>query len=102
MNDKPLACSLSAGELESRLAEIEGIGADSLLSHRQEGAAHVLRFRGDSGTRQRLEAVLAAERQCCPFLELNLAHEGEHLVLSIAAPAEAAPVAAELAASFRR
>lgn len=100
MNENPIACSLGAEELEDRLAEVEALGADSLLSHREEGAAHLLRFKGDARTRQRLEAILAAERECCPFLDLNLKREGDQLALSIAAPAAATAVAAALAERF--
>lgn len=100
MDEKPIACSLSAERFERRLAEIETIGADSLLSYRDEGTGHILHFKGDSQTRERLEAIVAAERECCPFLELLLRDEGEQLVLSIGAPAEAAAVAAALASQF--
>lgn len=100
MNENPIACSLGATELENRLAEIEALGAESLLSRRQEGERHVLRFSGEPRTRQRLEAIVAAERECCPFLDLDLNREGDQLALSIAAPAEAAAVAAALAERF--
>lgn len=100
MNGNPIACSLDAEDLQSRLAEIEALGAASLLSYGQEGEQHVLRFRGDARTRQHLEAIVAVERECCPFLELDLTPDGEQLTLSIAAPAEAAAVAAALAERF--
>jgi hypothetical protein len=100
MNENPIACSLDAANLERRLAEIKVLGHDSLLSHREEGHSYVLHFEGDSRTRKRLEAILAAERECCPFLDLDLRQVGDQLVLSIAAPAEAAAVAAALASQF--
>src|SRR5262249_47118826 len=96
------ACSLGPGDLGKRLAEIENVGADSLLCQRREGAVHVLRFTADARTRRRLEEILAAESKCCPFLELGLEQEGEHLALSISAPTGAAAIAAELAAAFAR
>lgn len=100
MDENPIACSLGAADLGNCLAEIERVGADSLLSHRREGAAHILCFKGDARTRQRLKAILAAERECCPFLELDLEQDGPQLVLTIAAPAEAATIAAALAERF--
>lgn len=102
MNENPIACSLDTAALANRLAEIESIGAGSLLSHHREGAVHALAFRVDAQTQQRLEEVLAAERECCPFLKLDLKQGEEQLTLTIAAPAEAAAVATELAASFAR
>jgi hypothetical protein len=100
LDENPIACSLGPADLGNRLAEIERIGADSLLSQRREGSTHVLSFRADAHLRQRLEAILAAERECCPFLELDLEQEGPQLVLTIAAPARAAAIAAALAERF--
>lgn len=102
MNESPIACSLRTDELARRLEEIESVGAESLLSQRLDGEAQVLRFQADARTRRRLEAIVAAEAECCPFLELDLKEEGEQLVLTIAAPPETAPVAAELAGAFAR
>lgn len=82
----PVVCSLGAGDLEQRLATIAEIGAESLIDRREDGGRHVLRFRRDNRTRERLEEVIAAEAECCAFLDLFLDDDGEHLVLSVAAP----------------
>lgn len=87
MNENPIACSLDAANLERRLAEIETLAADSLLSHQGEGANHVLHFEGDRRTRERLEAIVAAERECCPFLEFDLTEEDGQLVLHVGSSA---------------
>lgn len=100
MDGTPVACSLNADDLKRRVAEIETLGDDSLLFHRYGSTTHLLVFDGDARTQQCLEAILAAERECCPFLELELKREDDRLVLSIAAPAEAAAVAAALASQF--
>jgi hypothetical protein len=99
-DDTPIACSLNASQLEQRLAEIAAVGSASLISHTREGDRHLLRFRDDATTRQRLEAIAAAEAECCSFLELLLSEDAGELVLSIGAPEEAEAVAAELAAAF--
>ncbi len=96
-SDTRIACTLSADELPKRLAEIRGIGTDALLSVDAEGG---MRFRADHGTRERLEAVIAAESSCCAFLRFDLREEGEELVLSMAAPEGAEPVARELVGAF--
>jgi hypothetical protein len=98
--DKPIACSLGASALDQRLAAIADIGADSLVSRETRGDRHLLRFRSNDETRQRLEGIVAAEAECCSFLDLSLAEKGGELVLSIAAPATGQAIADELAETF--
>ena len=96
----PIACSLSAGDLKQRLAAIAEIGGESLIDHDTDEGRHVLRFRSDAATRKRLEEIVAAEAECCSFLDLALEERRGELVLSVAAPLEAHGVADELAAAF--
>ncbi len=98
--DKPIACSLGASALEQRLAAIAGIGAESLLSRGTGDERHLLRFRSSGETRRRLEGIVAAEAECCSFLDLSLTEEDGELVLSIAAPAAGQAIADELADTF--
>jgi hypothetical protein len=84
--DLPIVCSLGAGDLEQRLAAIGEIGGKGLVDRQEDGGRHLLRFRSDSETRAGLEGIIEAERQCCAFLDLSLAEDGAHLVLSVAAP----------------
>jgi hypothetical protein len=98
--DTPIACSLSAGELEQRLEAIAEVGADSLIDRCVEDGCHLLRFRSDPTTRQRLEDIVAAEAECCSFLDLSLSEQGDALVLSIAAPQDARTLAEGLAGAF--
>jgi hypothetical protein len=95
--DTSITCSLSAAELPQRLAQMRAIGRDALLSVRRDGA---MRFRGDVGTRERLEAVIAAESDCCSFLSFDLAESSGELLLTIRAPQGAEPVAEELVDTF--
>jgi len=96
----PVACSLGAGALEQRLAAIAEIGADSLISRRAERGRHLLCFRPDAATRQRLEEIIAAEAECCSVLNLSLDQKGDELTLSIAAPRQAQALADGLARAF--
>jgi hypothetical protein len=95
--DTPIACSLSADALPKRLAEMRAIGKDSFLSVSPEGT---LRFRADQATRERLDAIIAAESQCCAFLRFELTEDGGELVLSVTAPEGAEPLAWDLVNSF--
>ena len=92
-----IACSLSAADLSTRLAEMTQLGQDALLSADRD---NTLTFRADSETRSRLETIVAAEAECCPFLELSLREESGALVLEIGAPDGAEPVVADLVSAF--
>jgi MerR family copper efflux transcriptional regulator len=95
--DVPIACSLDADELPKRLAELQAIGRDALLSVDPDG---VLRFRADESIRARLEAIVAAESRCCPFLSFDLREQAGELLLWIRAPEDAEPLASDLAGAF--
>ncbi len=97
---KPVACSLGAGDLQARLTEIAEVGAAGLIASEEEDGRHTLRFRPDPTTRRRLEEIVAAEAECCSFLDLDLAEHGDELVLTVAAPEAGQPVADELALTF--
>jgi len=100
--ETPAACSLDTGALEERLAAINEIGADCLISRQVEDGCHLLRFRADAATRKRLEGIIAAEAECCAFLDLSLDEKGGELTLSIAAPRHAQALADGLAGAFAR
>jgi hypothetical protein len=96
----PIACSLGAGDLERRLAEIAALGGESLIARKTQGGRHLLRFRPDAGTRRRLEEIVAAEAECCSFLDLALEEGNGELILTVASPGEGQAVADALAAAF--
>jgi hypothetical protein len=79
---------------------ITEIGAGSLIDHGREGNRHVLRFRSDPLTRERLEGVIAAESECCAFLDLSLEDDANDLVLSVAAPEGGQATADGFASAF--
>jgi hypothetical protein len=95
---EPIACSLAAGELSARLAQIAAVGRDGLLDADVSQRVAVLRFRAD--VRARLEAVVAAEAECCAFLAMSLRDGGEAVELRIEAPEGAEAVLRDLAATF--
>lgn len=96
-SNPPIACSLDAADLSARRAELTRLGEDALLPPGRDGS---LRFRNDRETRTRLEALVAAEAACCPFLDLTVREEPGALVLEISAPDGAEPVVEELTSAL--
>lgn len=96
----PVVCSLGAGDLEQRLVEIGSIGSDALVGHEVQGGKHVLHFRSNPHIRRRLDEIVAAEAECCAFLDLDLSQRGDELLLSIGAPEAGQPTADALAGAF--
>ena len=97
---KPIACTLGKSDLRQRLEEIATLGAKSLLGHEIKDGTHTLRFRNDGSTRRQLEQIVAAETECCPFLELEIDERDQALLLALAAPDDGRFVADELARAF--
>jgi hypothetical protein len=98
MADPPIACSLSGGALGERLAEIAAIGRDGLVESRVGRAEARLVFH--DRVRARLEAVVAAESECCPFLSMTIRDGREGTTLRIEAPAGGEVAMRDLAAAF--
>lgn len=97
--ESPIACSLSATELTERVAEMADVGRAALLDVRRTGTHAELRFA--TGVRDRVEAIRAAESECCAFLEMAVVDEPGAVVLTIDAPDGAELVVEELVDAFR-
>jgi hypothetical protein len=96
----PIACSLGAADLKARVAEIRHLGADGLVDSEVEDGRAVLRFRPDPGIRQRVEAIVVAESECCAFLDFGVEHRPDGTVVTISAPDGGGEVVRELAGAF--
>ena len=95
----PIACSLGAADLAVRRSEIGALGRDGLLRAAIDGPRAVLVFRVE--VRGRVEAVAAAEAECCAFLAMSVHEAGAgEIELRIEGPPDAEPVVRELAAAF--
>jgi hypothetical protein len=102
MSDElPIACSLTAAELPKRLAEMAALGREALVDVRTESRRAELRFADAAGVRQRVEAIVAAESECCAFLTMRVSDAPDSVVLAISAPEDAELVLHELVAAFR-
>jgi hypothetical protein len=99
----PIACSLDAEQLSERLDQIRAIGYDALLDSHTEPTRAALRFAASEPTTARLEAIVAAEARCCPFMQLTLSSAGaDQIVLTVEVPDGAQPVLSEFVAAFER
>src|SRR4051794_8311030 len=94
----PIVCTLDAAALRDRRAELAAIGAEGLVAARFDAGGAQLRFR--PSVAQRLDAVVAAERECCAWLGLDLARVDGELELTLAATPDAQPALREFAAAF--
>jgi len=84
MTELPVACSLDAAAVGAREEEIRGLFAAALQGWKRDGDRLTLRFGAGAG--DRVDALAAAERECCGFLEISV-RPGPVLVLE--APAGA-------------
>lgn len=98
----PLACSLTAAELPSRLAEMAALGEAALVDLRSQPTRADLRFAAGEGVRERVEAIVAAESQCCAFLTMSVTDAPGLVVLTVDAPEGAEVVLDQMVAAFRR
>ncbi|HTR75952.1 MAG TPA: hypothetical protein VMH33_11935 [Solirubrobacterales bacterium] len=96
----PIACSLAGAELRNRYRDLGRFGAENLVSRSSDGDGEVLRFRRSAESEKGLRAIVAAEEECCPFLDFDLRERDGELVLRIAAGEDGRQVAAGLAGAF--
>jgi len=96
MTELPVACCLSAGELEQREREISALFADALTGAAPADRRLELRFSGGPEILRRVEALAAAERRCCAFLTFTVTGGENAPALAIEAP----PGAEETLAGF--
>jgi len=88
----PIACSLGADALAGRLDEMDRLRADALRSRTATPGALVLRFAAPGDVAARVDRLVAAERECCPFLRFAVRRTGTEVVLEVTGPPEAGPI----------
>jgi hypothetical protein len=96
----PIACTLSVGDLASRVAELRALGGDGLLSVTEAPGRAELHFRAGEDIRRRVQAAAAAEAECCAFLDFRVEGGREETVLTITAPNGGAGAIPQLVAAF--
>lgn len=101
MTEIPIACTLSPAEMEARGHDIRALGQAALVSVECGERHATLRFRPGPEVRERVEAIVAAEGECCAFLALKVsAGEEDATVVTIQAPVGGEATVRELAYLF--
>jgi hypothetical protein len=93
MTDSPLlACSLSAAAAAERAGRWRALLDEARLYGAPIAGGRRLVLRAEPGAAAELDDLVAAERECCPFLTMTIARDGERLVLDVVAPPDAAAI----------
>jgi len=87
LDELPLACTLVATDGAARLARWRAL-SDARLSVRRTPDQLVVRYRSQCGVQQELEALVAAERECCSFADWEVTPDSEHVLLRIRSDAQ--------------
>jgi hypothetical protein len=80
----PIACTLGPGDGAARMQRWEALSARGHPSSRRSGHRLEVRYELEHGIREELEALAAAERQCCVFARWTVSQEDDHVVLHVA------------------
>ena len=80
-----VACSLSGPELHERIQEWANV-ASRARSRQVEGNRIVSLYPAEPELRARLEALVAAEAECCSFLHFDLQDQGDELRVELRVP----------------
>lgn len=92
MPDLPIACTLTPDGMTARRALIDALANDGLLDRTPTAAGMRVRLRDTPDIERRTRELVAAESECCAFLDLDLGRVSGDLVLDISGPEAARPV----------
>ena len=87
-----LACTLSASAAAERADRWRALLRESLLCRSATPRGLRLEFRSRPAVAAELDALVAAERECCAFLTMRVHRADERLVLDVDASPEAREV----------
>jgi hypothetical protein len=96
----PVSCVLSAGDGAQRMQRWEALSVEGRPSARRCGHQLVVAYRAEPGVRDELEALAAAERECCSFVAWDVSQEADRVVLRVAADPGSPDDVAGIAALF--
>jgi hypothetical protein len=82
LDELPIACTLGATDAAARLARWRAL-SEARLSVRRTADRLVVRYEPRSGVHAELDALVAAERECCAFAKWEVSRDSKHVVLQI-------------------
>ena len=88
-------CSLDEMALAERLAQWRELAAEAVPVEITPGRS-VSDHRNSPDVRQRLSALIDAERDCCSFLDFTVQERGDHLRVELRYPPEFEPMLAQM------
>ncbi len=98
----PITCSLTAGAAGDREREWHELLSRALVSRTPATGGVRVELNALPGLRRELDRLIAAERDCCPFMTISVETTAAKLVLLVTAPALAAPIIEQLFAGAER
>ena len=83
----PIACTLSARDMKTRMADIAALNNASLREFRRDDLALELIYAPEA--RERVLEMIGRERECCAFLTFDIREDADALHVVIRAPESA-------------
>jgi hypothetical protein len=96
LDELPIACTLGLDDGAARMQRWRALSAKAHPNARRDGDQLVVRYRSEPGVREELDALAAAERECCSFADWEVAQERGHVVLRIVSNTDGIAALAEL------
>jgi hypothetical protein len=85
--EQHLACTLSGPELVGRIQEWASVASHAKSRHVEEGRV-VSAYPSDPQLLERMQKLIAAESECCPFLHFDIQQKAEEMIVELRVPKE--------------
>jgi hypothetical protein len=86
-SNEPLACSLSGPEFFQRVSEWSVVASQATSRHVGKGRV-VSTYPADEQLLQQLRRLIAAEADCCPFMQFSIEEGVDQFVVELRVPEE--------------
>jgi hypothetical protein len=79
----PIACTLGVGDRAERMARWRALSPSRRPGYGRETDELIIRYQLRSGVREELEALVAAERECCAFADWEVSLDAGDVLLRV-------------------